>query len=56
MLEGVTVNGTAHAGEAQLVVMSQEGDRLHSEASSDAKVLLMAGAPLNELIVGYTRS
>ena len=54
VLEGhVTVNGTAHAGEAQLVVMSQEGDRLHLEASSDAKVLLMAGAPLNEPIVGY---
>lgn len=54
VLEGhVTVNGTAQAGEAQLVVLSQEGDKLHLEASSDAKVLLMAGAPLNEPIVGY---
>lgn len=54
VLEGhVTVNGTAHAGEAQLVVMSQEGETLHLEAGSDAKVLLMAGAPLNETIVGY---
>ncbi len=54
VLEGsVTVNGTAQAGEAQLVVLSQDGDRLHLEASSDAKVLLMAGEPLNEPIVGY---
>ena len=49
----VTVNGTTPAGEAQLVVLSQSGDKLHLEASSDAKVLLMAGEPLNEPIVGY---
>ena len=54
VLEGsITVNGTAQAGEAQLVVLSQEGDKLHLEANSDAKVLLMAGEPLNEPIVGY---
>ncbi|MDU2023513.1 MAG: pirin family protein, partial [Leclercia adecarboxylata] len=44
VLEGsVTVNGSAQAGEAQLVVLSQEGEKLHLEASSDAKVLMMAG-------------
>ena len=54
VLEGnITVNGTTQAGEAQLVVLSQEGDKLHLEANSDAKVLLMAGEPLNEPIVGY---
>ena len=54
VLEGnITVNGTTQAGEAQLVVLSQEGDKLHMEANSDAKVLLMAGEPLNEPIVGY---
>jgi len=54
VLEGsVTVNGSAQAGEAQLVVLSQEGEKLHLEASSDAKVLMMAGEPLNEPIVGY---
>jgi redox-sensitive bicupin YhaK (pirin superfamily) len=54
VMEGtITVNGTAQAGEAQLVVLSQQGDTLHLEASLDAKVLLMAGEPLNEPIVGY---
>lgn len=54
VLEGsVTVNGTAQAGEAQLVVLSQQGDTVHLEANSDTKVLLMAGEPLNEPIVGY---
>ncbi len=54
VLEGsVTVNGSAQAGEAQLVVLSQEGEKLHLEASSDTKVLMMAGEPLNEPIVGY---
>lgn len=54
VMEGtITVNGTAQAGEAQLVVLSQQGDTLHLEAGLDAKVLLMAGEPLNEPIVGY---
>lgn len=54
VLEGnITVNGTANAGEAQLVVLSQTGEKLHFEASSDANVLLIAGEPLHEPIVGY---
>lgn len=54
VVEGsITVNGTTEAGEAQLVVLSQSGDKLHLEANSDAKVLLMSGEPLNEPIVGY---
>lgn len=54
VVEGnITVNGSTQAGEAQLVVLSQNGEKLHLEASSDAKVLLMAGEPLNEPIVGY---
>lgn len=54
VVEGsIRVNGTTEAGEAQLVVLSQNGDKLHLEASSDAKVLLMSGEPLNEPIVGY---
>ncbi len=50
---GVTVNGAESAREGQLVVLSQKGDSFHLEAGSDAKVLLMAGEPLQEPIVGY---
>lgn len=54
VLEGeVTVNGTSQAGEAQLAVLSQKGERFHLEASRDAKILVMAGEPLNEPVVGY---
>ncbi|HDT2542241.1 pirin family protein [Klebsiella sp. CN_Kp073] len=54
VLEGeVTVNGTENAREGQLVVLSQKGEAFHLEAGSDAKVLLMAGEPLQEPIVGY---
>ena len=54
VLEGsITVNGETRAQEAQLVVLSQEGKRVHLHASHDAKVLVLAGAPLNEPIVGY---
>lgn len=54
VLEGsVTVNGETTAQEAQLVVFGQQGKRVHLHASQDAKVLVLAGAPLNEPIVGY---
>lgn len=54
VLEGsITVNNTAQASEAQLVVLNQTGKQVHLDASSHAKVLLLAGEPLNEPIVGY---
>lgn len=54
VLEGeVVVNGEGSAHEGQLVVLSQKGEALHLSASSNAKVLLMAGEPLQEPIVGY---
>ena len=54
VLEGsVTVNSDTVAKEAQLVVLSQQGKRVHLHASSDAKVLVLAGEPIDEPIVGY---
>ena len=49
----MVVNGEGSAREGQLVVLSQKGEALHLSASSNAKVLLMAGEPLQEPIVGY---
>lgn len=54
VLEGeIVVNGEGNAHEGQLVVLSQKGEALHLAASTNAKVLLMAGEPLQEPIVGY---
>ncbi|HAT1610063.1 TPA: pirin family protein [Raoultella planticola] len=54
VLEGeIVVNGEDNAREGQLVVLSQKGETLHLAARSHAKVLLMAGEPLQEPIVGY---
>jgi len=54
VLEGdVRINGTDIAREGQLVTFSQQGDSLHLQASTNSKVLLMAGQPLQEPIAGY---
>ncbi|QIT29531.1 pirin family protein [Raoultella terrigena] len=54
VLEGeISVNGAENAREGQLVVLSQQGETLHLGATADAKVLLLAGEPLGEPIVGY---
>ena len=54
VLEGeIVVNGEGNAREGQLVVLSQKGETLHLAANSHAKVLLMAGEPLQEPIGGY---
>lgn len=49
----MTVNGTTPVNEAQMAVLSQQEEAFHLDASSDATVLLLAGEPLNEPIVGY---
>lgn len=49
----VRVNAEHSARDAQLVVLSQEGDALTLEAQSDVKALLLSGEPLNEPIVGH---
>ena len=54
VLEGsVTVNGESTVQEEQLVVFSHQCERVHLHANSDAKVLVLAGEPINEPIVGY---
>ncbi|MEX0557623.1 pirin family protein [Raoultella terrigena] len=54
VLEGeISVNGAENAREGQLVVLSQQGETLHLSATADAKILLLAGEPLGEPIVGY---
>lgn len=49
----VQVNGSALARESQLVVLDREGRDLSIEANSDAVVLLLAGEPIDEPIVGH---
>jgi len=49
----VRVNGDHAVGEAQLVVLSQEGDALALSAETGVKALLLSGQPLNEPIVGH---
>ncbi len=49
----VQVNGDAVARESQMVILSREGSDLRIEANNDARVLLLAGQPIEEPIVGY---
>lgn len=49
----VRVNTSAVAGEAQMVVLDRAGTGACIEASTDAVVLLLAGEPIDEPIVGY---
>lgn len=47
------INGEQLAGQAQLVVLSQQGDALTLQAHSGFKALLLSGQPLDEPIVGH---
>lgn len=49
----VQVNGHALARDGQLVVLDRAGSDVSIEANSDAVVLLLAGEPIDEAIVGY---
>lgn len=54
MLSGrARVNAEHAASQAQLVVLSQEGDALVLSAETEVKALLLSGQPLNEPIVGH---
>ena len=50
---GVSVNGAAPAGEAQLVVLKREGSLVVLEAKQDSRLLMMSGKPINEPIARY---
>lgn len=49
----VLVNGDAVLREAQMVVLDRDGTGVSIEANNDAVVLLLAGEPIDEPIVGY---
>ena len=49
----VTVNGQSILREAQMATLATEGTGIRIEANSDAKLLLMAGEPIDEPVVGY---
>ena len=49
----VVVNGTQAASEAQMVLLDREGTDVAIEAATDATILLLAGEPIDEPVVGY---
>src|SRR5690606_35785884 len=54
VLDGtVQVNGDAVLRAAQVATLSTEGSGVTIEANADAKLLLLAGEPIDEPVVGY---
>lgn len=49
----VLVNGVAVVRETQMVTLATDGTGVSIEANSDAKLLLLAGEPIDEPVVGY---
>jgi len=49
----VKLDGERTAGASQLALYAREGGAIALEAESDAKLLIMSGAPLNEPVVQY---
>jgi redox-sensitive bicupin YhaK (pirin superfamily) len=47
------VNDEQVVREKQLVTFRRDGDTVRLEANGDARVLLLAGEPIDEPIVGY---
>lgn len=49
----VTVNGTEHAGEAEMLLLDRDGSDVAIHADGDAVLLVLTGEPIDEPIVGY---
>ncbi len=49
----LTVNGTDHAGEAEIVRFEREGTTAGLHADADAMLLVLTGEPIDEPVVGY---
>ena len=49
----VLVNGTASAGEAELALLTDAAGTMDVEAQTDATILVLAGAPIDEPIARY---
>jgi redox-sensitive bicupin YhaK (pirin superfamily) len=54
VLQGrASANGSQQAGEAELIVSKREGSKVVIEAHEDSRILVMAGAPIEEPIARY---
>ncbi|MPT47418.1 MAG: pirin family protein [Sphingobium sp.] len=49
----LTVNGDQQVGEAEVLLLSQEGADISIHADGDATFLILTGEPIDEPIVGY---
>lgn len=49
----VTVNGSPLQGEAQVAVLSPDGDAVRIEAGAPSLVLVLSGEPINEPVISY---
>lgn len=54
VLQGrASANGSQQAGEAELIVCKREGSKVVIETREDSRILVMAGAPIEEPIARY---
>ncbi len=49
----ISVNEAANAQSPQMIVLSRDGEQIDITARSDARILLLAGEPINEPVAGY---